>query len=229
MSGAHNFEQAAQTSLADKGVRHSIVIPLTEFVTSDTVPIASGTTADKVELGAVATNLVGIVWDATSTGETNDKLIWPGTLPGSLNVRRENGGIKIVLKLIARVRDLSTGTGAPTSLTMNANAYWLAIGATALQTLAADVTAAIGAASGVPFVDSAVNGFQVWTFDLGAAATAAQLTEFVAQLAGNSYPIPFQFSVALSAAPGTNLSVDLIGAVLEINEHESLRVLADRP
>lgn len=166
--------------VAELGFTKCVAIPLTAWVlAAGTPPIAA--TTNIVGVGAVATTLIGHIWDSGADG--SDTLLLPWTLPSDFYRGGTQAGMKtaLILRVKARKRDVDlTNTTATLALTLDAywhnsnlsrSAFTETDGDTTVNHLTAVITTA---ALPAPVAAASEEAFRWYEFDIGAAMTDAQ-------------------------------------------------------
>jgi len=188
----------------------------------------AGTTIPAAGSGIVgrtnaATALRVIAWNATADNGDIIALDW--TLPRqfhpssvsevsgttlAVNTRRRRCSLRLRLKM--RLTDLTGSATANADLKVQVTALWHNVGDTSLNTLASAVEQTVGATD---YADAAEEGFVWYEFDITGAMTEVKRNALTPGAT-------FQISINPHEAIGTNLRLDLAGALVSVVEHLTL-------
>lgn len=216
-----NIEQKVREIPVNSGVGvvRSHSFPLGAFT------LGAGTTIPAIGSGVVgrtvaATALNVIAWD--DTADNGDTICLDWTLPlefrpssivevsgttFDVTTRRRRCSIRLRLKM--RLTDTTGSATANADLKVQVTALWHNTDGTALGTLGAAIEQTVGATD---YAEAAEEGFVWYEFDITGAMTEVQRN---ALRAGTT----MQFTINPHEAVGTNLRLDLAGAILTEVEH----------
>jgi hypothetical protein len=179
MIGNQFDEWARNHYIPTAGYPKCVPIPYSQWVLgAGTPPVAAA--GNIVGVGAIATSLVGHIWD--SGADAADTLLLPWTLPSDFYRGTQLSGhlAGLILRVKARKRD-ADGTNTTSGLKLQLDAYWhnSAITDAGVETdgdtsLGHLGTVISSSALPAPVLAGAEEGFRWYDFDICGAMTAAQ-------------------------------------------------------